>query len=127
AKKTDAEQEKYSTMIPKNMSQWKKKKEGASTMTSIVKKRDASAKKKKYAMKKKRDATKKSEVVVKKRKLDSGVHSGSSSHPNKRARNCERETTSPMDPQRDLFPEPSMASPSQPTSKPHKSSSQPKI
>jgi len=95
-------------------------------MASIVKKRDAASKNKKDAMKKKRDATKKSVVVAKKKKLDGGVHGGSSSNPNKRARNCKRETTSPPDRQCDLFPELSMASPFQPTSKPHKSSSQPK-
>ncbi|KAF3539317.1 hypothetical protein F2Q69_00019373 [Brassica cretica] len=95
-------------------------------MASIVKKRDAASKNKKDAVKKKRDATKKSVIVAKKRKLDGGVHGGSSSNPNKQARNCKRETTSPPDPQCDLFPEPSMASSFQPTSKPHKSSSQPK-
>ena len=93
--------------------------------TSTVKKRDAAAKKKKDAVKKKRDVTRKSEVVAKKRKVDGGVHGGSSSNPNKRAQNCERETTSPPDPQRDLFSELTTASPSQPTSKPHKLS-QPK-
>ncbi|KAG5413848.1 hypothetical protein IGI04_001415 [Brassica rapa subsp. trilocularis] len=78
-------------------------------MASIVKKRDAASKNKKDAVKKMRDATKKSVVVAKKRKLDGGVHGGSSSNPNKRVRNCKRETTSPPDPQCDLFLEPSMA------------------
>ena len=93
---------------------------------STVKKRDAASKKKKNAVKKKRDVKNKSGVVAKKRKLDGGVHGGSSSNLNKWARNCERETASPPDPQCDLFPEPSMASPSQRSSKPHKSSGQPK-
>ncbi|KAL0772399.1 hypothetical protein Bca101_037550 [Brassica carinata] len=88
--------------------------------------RDAASKKKKNAVKKKRDVKNKSGVVAKKRKLDGGVHGGSSSNLNKWARNCERETASPPDPQCDLFPEPSMASPSQRSSKPHKSSGQPK-
>ncbi|CAF2137222.1 unnamed protein product [Brassica napus] len=52
-------------------------------MASIVKKRDAASENKKDAVKKKRDATKKSVVVVKNRKLDGGVHGGSSSNPNK--------------------------------------------
>ncbi|WZZ34355.1 hypothetical protein YC2023_017756 [Brassica napus] len=64
---------------------------------SAVKKRDAAAKKKKYVVKKKRDSAKKSDVVVKKRKLDNGVHDGSSSNPTKQARNRKRETTSPSD------------------------------
>ncbi|KAF3489056.1 hypothetical protein Bca52824_073417 [Brassica carinata] len=80
---------------------------------------------KKDAVKKKRDATRKSEVVAKKRKVDGGVHGGFSANPNKRAQNCERETASPPDPQRDLFSELTTASPSQPTSKPQKLS-QPK-
>ena len=91
-----------------------------------MKKRDDASKKKKDAVKKKRDVKNKSEVVAKKRKLDGGVHGGSSSNQNKWARNCERETASPSAPQCDLFPEPSTASPSQHTSKPHKSSGQPK-
>ena len=33
AKKVDADPKKYSTMVPKNTSHWKKKKEGASTMS----------------------------------------------------------------------------------------------
>ncbi|KAF2561249.1 hypothetical protein F2Q70_00016613 [Brassica cretica] len=64
---------------------------------SAVKKRDAAAKKKKDVVKKKRDSAKKSEVVAKKRKLDDGVHDGSSSNPTKQARNRKRETTSPSD------------------------------